>query len=110
VAAGQHAWLDFEFLAPDWIPGRAVRLELRGQQGTGASKFACAARSNRKLVLPVRDGRVNIHLHPLLCRRKAGHGEDARELSLMVRSCRVRRVDGTRKFSGAHQAAKISAS
>lgn len=99
VAPGNDAWLDFEFLVPDWIPGRAVRLELRGQQGTGARRSLRVPRGRTgNWSLPVRDGRVNIHLHPCFVPAKAGHGEDARELSLMVRSCRVRRADGTREI------------
>ncbi|HUN90554.1 MAG TPA: glycosyltransferase family 1 protein [Burkholderiaceae bacterium] len=84
--------LQLEFSAPDWLPARTVNVVARDPgRGTGDIRVAVPAGESRVLEVPLVAGGacIRIDLAPVFVPRRAGIGEDARELSLQLRRCSV---------------------
>lgn len=88
--------LALRFKAPEWIP--AARLEIqarhRGRRCGPLLRLARGAEESLALDIGPEGGRYEIHLAPTFVPARCGMGEDRRELSALLRECRVVQADG----------------
>jgi hypothetical protein len=88
--------LEIEWEVPQWVPSAVLTLRAE-HSGTALGKPVELERGGNGVVsFPVEPsgGSFKISMSPVFVPAEAGHGDDARELSAMVRQCRVVRGDG----------------
>jgi glycosyltransferase involved in cell wall biosynthesis len=92
---GMSAGIELELQAPDWLAHRHVRL---AAEGGGRATAKLKVRRGQTVVwqLPGNPGRTRVTLAPTFVPAEGGHGEDERELSLMLVRCTLHGSDGTR--------------
>jgi glycosyltransferase involved in cell wall biosynthesis len=93
--------LELEFCAPDWLPGGSVQVVARNRRaGDALSRIEVLAGGSALLELPVasQGASIEIDLGPGFVPRRAGIGDDGRELSLLLRRCSVAAADSTREI------------
>ena len=94
--AAEEQIVEFEFMAPEWLP--QARLEVTatgdGRPDQRHLEVKRGAVERWRVALGRAGGHCLIHLGPTFVPRQSGFGDDQRELSLMLRSCRIRRAEG----------------
>ena len=89
--------LELEFTVPDWLPHEIIQVTTLGR-GAGASKIDMRRGQTTTLTLPfaTTGGSAEIAITPTFVPAQTGHGEDGRELSIMLRRCSIVRSAGER--------------
>ena len=88
--------LEINFSAPEWLPQPrlTVRASLRGEnQGV---PLAFDRGTNAVLSLPIEaiGGCYEVRIAPTFVPARSGHGDDQRELSVMLQRCSILHADG----------------
>lgn len=90
--------LQLEVAAPDWVPYSRVTLRANARGSTRTKKFKVRRGSSTicKLPLGSSGGHIEIDISPTFIPSHSGHGDDARELSVMLRRCGIVIAQGER--------------
>ena len=99
VAPGDRARvLEVEISAPDWLPHRGLRLQARTQGSGQTTTFNLSRGSNAtcKVPLDAQGTHVAIGISPSFIPARSGHGDDPRELTLVLRRCGIVDAQGAR--------------
>lgn len=91
--------LELEFTVPEWLPHENIQVSTQGRgEGVGASHINIHRGQTTTLTLPfaTSGGSAEITITPTFVPAQTGHGEDSRELSIMLRRCSIVRFAGER--------------
>jgi hypothetical protein len=85
--------LDLEFCAPAWLPKRRVTIQASRDGRDVGDPIVVQRGDNAELSLPMdaTGGRYEVTIAPTFVPARSGHGDDWRELSVMLRRCVVAR-------------------
>jgi hypothetical protein len=88
--------LEIEFSAPEWLPQPKLTIQAnRGGKPQGAPlEVARGANALWSLTLEPAGGCYEARISPTFVPARSGHGNDQRELSVMIQRCSILRADG----------------
>jgi glycosyltransferase involved in cell wall biosynthesis len=88
--------LEFELSAPDWLPQRTVRVEMIKNGNHKDSLLELRRGKNAKISLPLGSigGYFEMSITPTFIPVISGHGDDNRELSVIIKRCSIKRSNG----------------
>jgi soluble lytic murein transglycosylase-like protein len=96
--AASKQTLEIEFLAPEWLPQPRLTVQARrGGKPHGAPlEVARGGSAQWSLPLEAAGGYYEVTITPTFVPARSGHGDDQRELSVILQRCDIARADGER--------------
>jgi glycosyltransferase involved in cell wall biosynthesis/SAM-dependent methyltransferase len=88
--------LEVQFFAPEWLPLQKLTISTESSRSEPEQRLEIARGSRQALSIPVDadSGSYQFTIAPTFVPAASGHGDDTRELSLMVEHCRLVGGDG----------------
>jgi FkbM family methyltransferase len=97
IISGEGQILEMEFLAPDWLPQKCLTVEVSQNRKVIGNPLVFNRGTSAVLSLPIEPsgGCYKVRVSPTFVPARSGHGEDHRELSVILQKCRVVYANGT---------------
>jgi hypothetical protein len=88
--------LELEFSAPEWLPQSSITIQttLRGNSQGAPLELQRGTSSVLSLAVDPVGGCYEVVIMPTFMPARSGHGDDQRELSVLLQRCGIVRADG----------------